>query len=141
MWILDVSVVVKWFFTDEPLREKAIELRDVLVEKPLMFAVPHLFYSELIHVLSKKSGKKVQFVQEALDLVLSFGLPTVFLTKEGLSKAVQYSCEGLSGYDATYVALANQLKARWVTSDSQAVKNSPIFLAVELSSWAEEATS
>lgn len=132
MWVIDASVIVKWFFIDEPLRTKAMALQKKLVQSPLQFACPHLFYSELIHVLSRKSGKSLPFVQEALKLIVSLGMPTVFLTKDGLMNAAQFTCSGLSGYDATYLALAKQLNARWITADSEAVKLAPAELVMDL---------
>ena len=137
MWILDASVVVKWFFIDEPLRNEAIKVREALVQNTTSFIVPHLFFSELVHVLSRKSGKNPQFVQEALNIILSLGLPTIFLNKEALMNAAQFSCEGLSGYDATYLGLAKQLNARWITADYEAVKKAPAELALTLASWAK----
>ena len=135
MWILDASVVVKWFFTDEKLREKAIEIQDAVAEVPLKFVVPHLFYSELTHVLARKSGLSTQFVRDALNLVLNLGLRTVSLTSEGFADLATFSCQGFSGYDATYLGLAKQLGARWITADFKAIKKAPADLTLELASW------
>lgn len=137
MWIVDASVIVKWFFTDEPLRAQSLELQKKLVHNPLGFACPHLFYAEIIHVFSRKSGKNLSFVQEALGLITSLGIPTIFLTAEGLQNAAQFTCRGLSGYDASYLALAKQLRGRWVTADAKAAQMAPAELVMELGQWSE----
>src|SRR3990172_8779637 len=106
LFVLDASVIVKWFFVDEPGREKALEVRGHLVERPNQFMVPILFHSELIHVLARKSGKDLTFVTEALGIILRFGIRAMPLSADGLHIASKLCCEGLSGYDATYAALA-----------------------------------
>lgn len=119
-WVLDTSVVVRWFFTDEPLRDEALRVRAAVRDQPRRFVVPHLFVSELTHVLARKSGRDRKFVRIAVDLVLRLGTPTLALSESAISSAVDWACRGLSGYDATYVALAEDLGGRWLTADEKA---------------------
>lgn len=133
--VLDTSVVVKWFFTDEPLRQEALAVRAAVAERPRAFVVPHLFLSELIHVLARKSGSDLPFVDRALGLVVRLGFVTLGLSDEGLSVCSRWSCEGLSGYDATFVALASEVHGTWLTADEKASRLVGPDLATHLADW------
>jgi predicted nucleic acid-binding protein len=122
LFVLDASIIVKWFFVDEPQREKALEVRSHLVERPNQFMVPILFHSELLHVLTRKSERDSVFVTEALEVILKLGIRAMPLSADGLHIAAKLCCDGLSGYDATYAALAQENKAKWLTADAEAVK-------------------
>ncbi len=124
MLVLDASVAVKWFFLEEPLRDQALAVRLDLIHNPKRFAVPPLFYSEVLHVLSKKSKQDLRFVEQAQGLIWRLSIPTIPLTDRGFKEAARFACDGVSGYDATYLALALELNAKWVTADVQAVKKS-----------------
>lgn len=120
--VLDTSVAVGWFFTDEPLREAALAVRADLRDAPARYLVPPLFHVELIHVLSRKSGRNVAFVRDALRLVLRLGIRTLPLPEAALLRAVDWTCKGLSGYDATFVALAEEVNGLWLTADDGAAR-------------------
>lgn len=133
-WVLDTSVAAAWFFTDEPLRDQALEVRAHLRDHPDAFVVPALFHSELVHVLARKSGRDERFSHSALELVLRLGIRTLHLSGEALLRSVHWACRGLGGYDSTFVALAEDLGARWLTADGRAAKVARR-LATPLSTW------
>ena len=120
--VIDTSVVIPWFFVDEPNRVQALHLRDSLKQQPSRFLVPPLFHSELIHVLARKSGAEGAFVSRSLELILRLGLRTIALSEEALFRCAHWACSGLSGYDATFVALAEDVGGLWTTSDKKAAK-------------------
>lgn len=135
MWILDASVIVKWFFTDEPLREHALRVQRHAVNNPKEFIIPHLCYSELIHVIARKSNNDLLFVSQCLDLITRMGFRTFWLSNDALFKAAEFSCSGLSGYDATYLALAEDLKAYWLTADRKASQKNLSPHILNLDTW------
>jgi predicted nucleic acid-binding protein len=63
------------------------------------------------------------------------GLRTLGLSRDAWLKAVELSCKGLSGYDATYLALAYDLQARWLTDDRKALKKSMSAYILTLEQW------
>jgi predicted nucleic acid-binding protein len=133
MWILDTSVAVKWFFTDEKDRRKAHEVLDRLVENPNDFSVPALFFYELAAVLIQKSKFKKKFVQDSLDIIYQLGIPTFDLGEEVTQKAITISCQyQVSYYDALYVSLAELLKGVWLTADQKALDRLPHHLGKHL---------
>jgi len=134
IWALDASVAIKWFFTDEPRREHALAVREHLALHPQSFVVPGLFMSEMIHVLARKTGGDERFLRDAVSLLLRLGLRTLSLGEDGWHDASRWCTRGLSGYDATYVALASQLDGRWLTDDMTAARRAPK-LAVALAQW------
>jgi len=136
--VLDASVAIGWFFTDEPHRELALAVRAHLREAPDGYVVPSLFHSELVHVLARKSGRDAVFVESALRLVIRLGIRTLPLAETALVRTAHHTCRGLSGYDATYVALAEDLGGRWLTADLRAAKIAGAKTAQTLAAWARE---
>jgi predicted nucleic acid-binding protein len=123
IWILDTSVVASWFFSDEVHHRLSLTVRARVHEHPSLFVVPPLFYSELVHVLARKSKRDEPFVHAAMHLVLRLGLRTLPLSERALGRMPHWTCSiGLSGYDATLVALAEDLGGKWVTVDAKAAK-------------------
>jgi predicted nucleic acid-binding protein len=120
--VLDTSVAAAWFFVDEPHRREALEVRSSLRDSPERFVVPALFHSELLHVLARKSGRDLPFVREALGLLLRLGIRTLSLSDAALAAAARWACRGLSGYEATFVGLAEDLGGRWLTADARAAR-------------------
>lgn len=134
-WVLDTSVAVAWLFTDESQHEPALRVREATAERPEAFLVPPLFHSELVHVLARKSGRDEPFVRETLEIFLRLGIPTLPLSTAALVRTAHWACRGLGGYDATFVALAEDLDARWLTADERAAGVAGDRRAVPLGSW------
>lgn len=120
--VLDTSIVVGWFFEDEPLRELCLRVRDRLRHDPSLFIVPHLFHSEFAHVLARRSGRDAGFVTAAVQLLLRLGVRTLALPETALLRVAHWACQGLSGYDATFLALAEDVGGTWLTADERAAK-------------------
>ena len=119
--VLDASVLVKWF-VDEPGREKAVAILEEVVERPRSFAVPALVWYELSHVLLRVT-KELERTYRNLERVMHLGIPCFSATPERCVRAMRLARQsGLSGYDAHYVVLAEDLEGRWVTFDAKAAR-------------------
>jgi predicted nucleic acid-binding protein len=114
--IIDASVAIKWFVKEEG-RDQALELLEKILARPGDFAVPELFFFELVHVFHRtlpRAGKKqITLVEKVLDL----GIPRFAMTSDLFRATRQMQALGLSGYDAAYVGLASLVNGRWVTFD------------------------
>lgn len=139
VWVLDTSVAVAWLFTDEPTHREALRLLSRLRDEPDRFLVPHLFLSEAVHVLARKSGRDRTFARTAIDLLMRLGIRTLPLSEAAILRTADWTCRGLSGYDATFVALAEDLGGRWVTADERAARIAGRTRAQTLSAWVRSA--
>lgn len=117
--VIDASVALKWF-RDEHESDQARRVLQKLLDQPKNFAVPELFFFEMQAILIRLFD--VQDVVLAMDKLLRLGMyryPVDFeLTCESSQLAEQY---GLTGYDASYLALAKLLKGKWITFDQKAI--------------------
>lgn len=119
--VLDASVVVKWF-VDERGRERALSVLEEVVERPRRFAVPALIWYELTHVLLRVTAD-LDSAGRKLERIMHLGIPCFGATAERTSRAIRLAERtGLSGYDAHYVVLAEELEGRWVTFDARAAR-------------------
>ncbi len=123
MIVVDASVAIKWFVTSEPLVEEAERVLGEIEENPARFLVPDLFMNELLAVLCRLPGSTPTKVKEALSLVEALGMTRVGNGHELLALAADLADRWrLSGYDATYLALAFLAGGEWLTADARAVR-------------------
>jgi predicted nucleic acid-binding protein len=121
--VLDASVALKWFVEREPLVEEAHVVLDDIERDPRPYLVPELFMNEMLGVLSRLPRASAPRVQKALELVESLGLGRVGNGHELLATAADLAHRWrISGYDATYLALASLTGGVWLTADARAVK-------------------
>lgn len=119
IWVIDASVAIRWFLRDEPHPYADIVLRR-LIERPEFFAVPELFVFEVYAVLCRMHphGDEV-FIKGVIPL-LHGGILRQPMTETMAVRAARYVTKGLTGYDACYTALAEELKGLWITFDEKA---------------------
>lgn len=123
MIVLDASVAIKWFVTDEPLVEEARRVLEAIVASPETYLVPELFMNEMLAVLSRLPGASGARVAEALDLLESLGIPRVGNGHDLLATAAEMAVAWrISGYDAVYAALASLVHGTWLTADERAAR-------------------
>ena len=119
-WVLDASVAVRWFLEDES-NENAERVLDCLVQQPGRFAVPELFCFEIFSVLQRLHPAPLKAFVEGVMPILQGGLLRYPMTESLAGRADNFVRKGLSGYDACYVALAEELEGVWLTFDKRAV--------------------
>ncbi|MBI2339413.1 MAG: type II toxin-antitoxin system VapC family toxin [Deltaproteobacteria bacterium] len=117
--IIDASVAIKWF-VEEKGRESALEILQNILESPQTHAVPELFYFELANAFNRLVPVPNEGQLKLMDQVLVLALRRFSMTGELFDLTRKYQRMGLSGYDASYVALAKMLKGIWLTFDETA---------------------
>ena len=117
--IVDASVAIKWF-VEEKGRDVALKVLQRLLENPKAFAVPEIFYFELVHVFHRLVPHPASDQLDLLATLITLGIHRFSMTPEFLSEIRSIQKLGLSGYDGAYVALAKLLQGRWLTFDEQA---------------------
>jgi len=119
MWVVDASVAVRWFIHEEthPHAEKVLEK---IIETPENFAVPELFPFEVFSVLQRLHPEAMNVFRKGVIPLLQGGILRHPMTEDLAVKADRYVRLGLTGYDACYAAMAEDLKGLWITFDKKA---------------------
>jgi len=85
------------------------------------FAVPELFFNEMLAVLTRLAGGDAAAVRTYLDALQDLGFERIGNGRELLACAADLACaHGLTGYDALYVATAKLTGGCWLTADGRA---------------------
>jgi predicted nucleic acid-binding protein len=118
-WVVDASVLVKWFKPDdEDLVENAERLRAAYTRGDLRFAAPPLLPIELLNIAARRArwdAPRVQWLARAL-LALRFEIQ-----QPDLAVVAVWCNRGLTAYDACYVALAQERNTVVVTDDDEMI--------------------
>ena len=85
-----------------------------------MFAVPELFAYEVLSVLYKHHPMAQTVFAEDIARLMRSGILRYPMTENIYTRADRFIRMGLTGYDAVYVALAEELDGIWLTFDSKA---------------------
>jgi predicted nucleic acid-binding protein len=119
IWVIDASVAIRWFLKDEAHSRADTVLRR-LIDQPEYFAVPELFAFEVYAVLCRLHPLGDEVFLKGVIPLLYGGLFRQPMTETMAVRAARYVKRGLTGYDACYVALAEELSGIWITFDAQA---------------------
>ena len=119
-WVLDTSVVIKWFRQREILADRALAVRAAYLDGRALVFVPTLLAYELINVLRYKSDLTTEQVAQAAQSLLEMGLDWVPPAAPWLRRAavIARDCD-ITVYDAAFAALAETLDATLITADAQ----------------------
>lgn len=99
-YVIDALVAVKWF-SEEPRREKALEISQSAKLGDIRVFAPELLMYEVGNALWKGKKFNVHQLQRALLSLLE--------TNIGFSPLEKDTIYNITFYDASYVALANEL--------------------------------
>jgi predicted nucleic acid-binding protein len=118
--VLDASVVLNWFAqTPERGQPEARALRDDYQAGRLAVVVPSLFFLESLNVAGRRWGWDELALGElagALEGLL------FEVAEPELARVAAWVYHGLTAYDATYVALAEERAVPLITDDETIVK-------------------
>lgn len=120
-YILDASVAIRWYI-DEAKHDNAIKVLEKLLKEPEKFAVPELFPFEMLSVLYRLHSEAQQIFDNEINRILHSGILRYPMTENIYTRADRFIKKGLNGYDAVYVALAEELSGVWLTFDIKAHK-------------------
>ena len=119
--VLDASVLVKWFNAEEG-RDKALMIRDAQIRGRLAIAAPVLAVYEVCNAL--RFGRiPPEDIIIAYNLLRRLRVDLVEPGEEIMRGTISAAFEnGLTIYDAAYLALAENLRAPLVTDDIKLAK-------------------
>lgn len=118
-YILDASVAIRWYI-EETKHKNATRVLEKLVEKPEKFAIPELFSYEILSVLYRLHTEAQQIFSKDINNILHSWILRYPMTENIFTRADRFIKMGLIGYDAVYVALAEELDGVWLTFDAKA---------------------
>ncbi len=120
-YVLDASTVVRWYVESLSHPHADAVLRKVL-SNPEQFAIPELFTYEVLSVLYRVHPDAPRIYEKDVNRLLRSGILRYPMTDHIFGRAERFITMGLSGYDACYVALAEELEASWLTFDGKACR-------------------
>jgi len=120
-YILDASVAIRWYVKETEHPNANLILKK-LIREPEIFAVPELFTYEILSVLYRTHPEAKQIFNEDINRFLHSGILRYPMTENIYTRADRFIKKGLTGYDAVYVALAEELNGVWLTFDARAHK-------------------
>lgn len=123
--VIDASVIAKWFLPDEQETEIALKIKEDFVQGSISIALPSLVFYEINNLLNlavvrlRVSGEKaVEIYRDFLELDFEIYF-TRELLKLTLETALKYQ---ISSYDASYLSLAELIRAPFFTADEKLVQ-------------------
>ena len=121
--IIDTSVAVKWFLAgNEPRRKEALAVLENLTAEPRGYAVPELFFNEMLAVFCRLLSDASE-IKEYMSILEQLGLERIGNGSQLLKRAAEIAkVSGISGYDATFAAAAALVEGVWLTADKAAVR-------------------
>ncbi len=118
-YVVDASVAVRWYLTDEA-HPNADAVLERLLAEPELFAVPELFFFEVFAVLCRTHPRHTEVYRETFLPATEGGLLRYPMTDALARQAGSFIPSGLTGYDAAYAGLARELGGLWLTFDRRA---------------------
>lgn len=117
-YVIDTSVVVKWFSENENETENAVQLRQQLLDGFCSITVPDLLIYELANALKHNPNLTMKEVKAALDSV--FDMDIDIRKTDGLvvAHAIDIAFRfRVTVYDAYFMALSQIEKKPFITAD------------------------
>jgi len=133
--VADASVIVKWF-VDEVYSENARKLRDEFINGRVEIISTELMPYEVLNALKyTKLFKTEELIMIAKSLTL-YGFRLFSLTGKFAERTVEIAMEkDITIYDASYVALAEELKAKLYTADEKLIKKANLDFVKHISEF------
>ena len=115
--VVDASVVLNWLLPDEKKAEKTNRIFDELHQKKIHLIAPALLFYEIINALRKRMNPGE--IIEAMAVFLDLKIKLITQEDRGMEIIKTALKFNLTGYDAAYVQLAKDLRAKLLTLDKR----------------------
>jgi predicted nucleic acid-binding protein len=118
-FVLDTSVILKWFSESaESDLDRALQLRQSMLERTVFFVVPDLLFYELANALRHNPNFSKKDVEQALHSVFEIGLEVKSVNEEVMREAISLAFKhDVTVYDAYFLALSIKEGKPFITAD------------------------
>ncbi len=118
-FVLDTSVILKWFSEhDENDLGQALQLRQSVLDRTVLFVVPELLFYELGNALRYHPHFSIKDVQQATHSVFEMGLDVRGVDEQVMGEAISLAFKhNLTVYDAYFLALSRKESKPFITAD------------------------
>ncbi len=120
-YVIDASTAVRWYAT-EFTHPHADAVLSAFIDSPERFAIPELFAYEVLNALYRVVPDAHSIYTNEVNWILRSGILRYPMTDHIFGRAARFIAMGLTGYDACYVALAEELDGIWLTFDTKACR-------------------
>lgn len=119
LYIIDASVILKWFFEEGKFQTEALALQYDFFKKMVTLEVPHYALAEILNTLGRSLPREKALA--VFGMILTYRITEHHITLEvaSLAIALMKKFTGISFYDAGYHALALQQGATFITADER----------------------
>lgn len=115
--VVDASVLLKWFVSaPERGQKEALALRKEFEEGRLAVVVPSLIFLEILNVAGRRWGWEDDALAGLASALDDLGFD---VREPELASVAAWVAQGLTAYDAAYVALAEQSGVDLVSDDEE----------------------
>jgi predicted nucleic acid-binding protein len=115
--VLDASVVIKWLKAEgEQHLEAARAVERRFRRGELLVAVPVLLFLEILNIAARRWLWEAERVMQLAAALSQFGFA---VHEPSLARVAAWTSRGLTAYDATYVALAEERGVALITADDR----------------------
>ena len=117
LFVLDASVVIKWF-SEEEYTDVALKLRDDFSKGNIELVVPDLIIYEVSNALRYNPDFDETDVADAVGTLFDIGISIIVPNRDVINSALNLAYEHkITVYDAYYVALAKEINFKLITAD------------------------
>ena len=119
MYVLDASVLIKWF-SNEEYTDRALKLRDDFLQGYAELVVPDLLLYEVSNALRYNPNYNENDVIESVDSLYDMGINIIIPTGDVIKSAINLAfTHDVTLYDAFYAALAKEIDFTLITADAK----------------------
>jgi predicted nucleic acid-binding protein len=117
-YVIDASVLVKWFLYEESDRDRALALRELHISRRSTIFIPELALLEVLNAIRFSPRAEEEDGDTALETLNDLNLETKAADANLFRKANAIAwAYKITVYDAVYVALAEQLGFPLITAN------------------------
>lgn len=115
--VLDASVVIKWLKTEAEQQLAAAQALERRFRRGELFVtVPVLLFLEIINIAARRWQWEAERLTQLAAVLGQFGFT---VQEPDLARIAAWTSQGLTAYDATYVALAEERGVTLITADAR----------------------